>query len=97
MECLNTVEAISSRLRQMHQALGKNPLLIGIDGKGGSGKSTLAARLAETYEDLQIVEVDDFYLPESMRGEEAIGSNFDWRRLREQVLEPLFHARVTEY
>ncbi len=70
-------------------------LLVGIDGRGGSGKSTLARQLERSASDLTVVEFDDFYLSlkerkgRASRGEAEIGGNFDWRRLREQVLAPL--------
>jgi uridine kinase len=46
--------------------------------------------------------VDDFFLPSRHRScgspsEKAIGSDFDWRRLREQVLKPLRQGRLARY
>lgn len=70
-------------------------LLIGIDGRGGSGKSTLARRIAALAPDTTIVEFDDFYRPSPQRrrrreiGDIEIGGDFDWRRVRDQMLEPL--------
>src|SRR5689334_15473078 len=70
-------------------------LLIGIDGRGGSGKSTFARRLERAGDDVAVVEIDDFYRTEHERlaraanGDTEIGGNFDWRRLRDQVLLPL--------
>ncbi len=69
--------------------------MVGIDGRGGSGKSTLARTLERTDPDIAVVEFDDFYRPSSARdtrateGDTEIGGNFDWRRLRNQVLAPL--------
>ena len=65
-------------------------LLIGIDGRGGAGKSTLARSLAAG----AVIEFDDFYLTERTA---EIGGNFDWRRLREQVLAPLAADRAARY
>jgi uridine kinase len=73
----------------------RRTLVIAIDGRGGSGKSTLARRLERAGDDVAIVEIDDFYRPEYERlelaasGHTEIGGNFDWRRLRDQVLVPL--------
>ena len=73
----------------------QNTLLVGIDGRGGSGKSTLARQLEQSASDVTVVEFDDFYLrhqdreARASRGDTEIGGNFDWRRLREQVLAPL--------
>jgi uridine kinase len=69
--------------------------LVGIDGRGGSGKSTLARELAARLADAAVVEFDDFYRSAAERaartaeGDAEIGGDFDWRRLRDQVLEPL--------
>jgi uridine kinase len=78
-------------------------LLVGIDGRGASGKSTLARALERAADDLAVVEFDDFYLPSAdrearaARGDTEIGGNFDWRRLRDQVLLPLSRDRPAEY
>jgi uridine kinase len=80
--------------------------LVAIDGGGGAGKSSLAKKLEAhlTAADLpvSIVEVDDFFLPLGHRSpapssENAIGSDFDWLRLRDQVLNPLRHGRPARY
>lgn len=69
-------------------------LLIGIDGCGGSGKSTLANKLKKEDLDVNLVPMDDFFLPSSQRidavpGEKPIGSDFDWKRVFKEVIEPL--------
>ena len=69
-------------------------LLVGVDGCGGSGKSALAAWIARSVEDPAIVHVDDFHVP---AGGEAVGGHFDWRRLVQQVLEPLAEGRAARY
>ena len=66
-------------------------LLVGIDGPGGAGKSTFTQGLARRRSDVTVVEMDDFFLPSSARlpGEtrsKPIGADFDWQRLRAQVL-----------
>lgn len=72
----------------------QRPLLVCIDGLGGSGKSTIARGLAAACDDVQIVQVDDFYRPSSGRhtgsvADRPIGADFDLNRLRTEVLLPL--------
>jgi uridine kinase len=69
--------------------------IIVIDGPGGSGKSFLAKKLCVLLEDCEIVHFDDFYLPHS--DSEIIGSNFDWRRLIDQVLLPVTKHSNSKY
>jgi len=68
--------------------------LIAVDGRGGSGKSTLARHMASKLENASVVEVDNFWLPIDVRPErEKViaepGSDYDWERLRDQVILPL--------
>jgi len=63
--------------------------IVAIDGCGGSGKSTLANKLAARVGDVAVVRTDDFY------GLEA--EAWDWRRLRDQVLDPLSADRPARY
>ena len=69
-------------------------LLLGIDGCGGSGKTTFAANLQALNPEITVVHMDDFFRPTSQRlprnlAAQQVGSDFDWVRLRSQVLEPL--------
>ncbi|MGA1839236.1 MAG: uridine kinase family protein [bacterium] len=77
----------------------QNTLLVGIDGVGGSGKSTLAMVFAKLSPDVQIVHIDDFYLPSNIQPEkqQIIGDLYDWRRLKTQVLKPLSENRPAKY
>ncbi|HXH34442.1 MAG TPA: hypothetical protein VNJ54_08535 [Plantibacter sp.] len=90
-----------ARLRQIRRR--QQTLLVGIDGRGGSGKSTLARQLERSAPDVTVVEFDDFYLPLRerealvLRGITEIGGNFDWRRLRKQVLAPLSRDEDAAY
>lgn len=79
----------------------KAVLLIAIDGCGGAGKSTVATELAAKLRDGQIVHIDDFYKPKGQRIEitdqTPIHSNFEFERLKQQVLQPLGHLTVAKY
>lgn len=79
-------------VEQIARIAAKRPtrtLFVGIDGPGGAGKSTFAARVAALVPRAVIVHVDDFaapHLPE-----------WDWDRLREQLLLPLVAGRPAHY
>ncbi|RKU14674.1 uridine kinase [Candidatus Poribacteria bacterium] len=79
-------------------------LLVAIDGPGGAGKSTLAQLLKEHLKTLgwlvAVVKHDDFYLPYSQRENQqvqVIGRDFDWERLRDQVLTPIREGQSAHY
>ena len=79
-------------------------LLVAIDGPGGAGKSTLAQLLKEQLKTLgwivAVVKHDDFYLPSHQRENQqmgVIGRDFDWERLRDQVLTPIREGRSAHY
>lgn len=79
----------------------KGLLLVAIDGCGGAGKSTLATNLATTLANSQIVHIDDFYKPKEERieitNDTPVHSNFEFDRLKHQVLEPLKQGAVAKY
>jgi uridine kinase len=101
------VQRIDGIVQQFAELAGQRPtILVAIDGCGGAGKTVLATRLSEalstTGRRIDIVHVDDFYLPSALRStdnaqEKLIGANFDWQRLREQVLVPLRAERDASY
>jgi len=80
--------------RDLHQLvayfnnISKNQdrFIIAIYGPGGSGKSFFLEKLSSVLKNYDIVHFDDFYLPKY--DPEIVGSNFDWRRLIDQVLSP---------
>ncbi len=79
-------------------------LLVAIDGLGGAGKSTLAQLLEQQLITLSwtvaVVKHDDFYFPSNQRESQparAIGCDFDWERLRDQVLMPVKAGQSTHY
>ncbi len=81
----------------------RRTVLVGIDGRGGSGKSTLAMELAALLADVAVVQFDDFYRAADERkltaasSDDEVGGNFDWRRARDQVLQPLSNGEVARY
>ena len=78
-------------------------LLVGIDGRGGSGKSTLGRALSALIDSSVVIEFDDFYRTArerrrpGMEWDGEIGGNFDWRRVRDQVLAPLRDDHPARY
>lgn len=80
----------------------QSTLLIGIDGCGGSGKSTFADKIKEELSNVTIVHKDDFYFPSSQiintnPTKKVIGADFDWKRLLNQVLEPISQEKEGYY
>jgi uridine kinase len=78
----------------------RNTLIVGIDGASASGKSTIAYKLKELDNRVIIVHMDDFYRPSEEQKAiipEVIGANFDWERVRKQVLTPLTHNKFGRY
>jgi uridine kinase len=78
-------------------------LLIGIDGPGAAGKSVFAVALASALRgNAAIVAMDDFFRPSAERlpgdpRDKPIGADFDWQRMRDQVLRPLTSESVAHY
>ena len=79
-------------------------LLVAIDGLGGAGKSTLAQLLEQQLKTLgwivAVVKHDDFYLPSNQRKNQqagTVGRDFDWERLRHQVLLPIRRGGTAHY
>ena len=69
----------------------RETFVIAIDGRAASGKSTLAARLAEIL-DTDIVHMDDFFLPPSLRTAERLaepGGNVHYERFAETIISHL--------
>lgn len=62
---------------------------VGIDGFGAAGKTSLARWLATELHDAVVIHVDDFAGPRI--------PEWDWQRLRDQVLEPLRADRLGRY
>jgi uridine kinase len=76
--------------------------VVGIDGAGAAGKTSLAITLAAaSTTPAVVVRFDDFYLPKARRAPLVHGHppepNFDWQRLRCEVLLPLSEGRPARY
>jgi uridine kinase len=80
--------------------------LVGLDGLGGAGKTVLAENIRQQLETdrfpVVTVHNDDFYLPSVNRNRlpadvKPIGGDFDWMRLRDQVLMPLRSGQIAKY
>jgi uridine kinase len=81
-------------------------VLVAIDGPGGAGKSTFSVALATALKNsgvpTAVVQIDDFFLPSDCRShgspsEKSIGADFDWQRMRDQVLIPLSCGEGARY
>jgi para-aminobenzoate synthetase len=89
--------------RRLCDRPGNVPILVALDGGSGSGKSTLGASVAVEL-DAVVVESDDFFATEITDAEwdalspsERAAAVIDWRRLREEALEPLLAGRVASW
>lgn len=101
---LETFEALARSLNARPRL--RKTLLVGVDGPGGAGKSTFAEGLAVALTALReraaIVHLDDFYRPAAERLQGPLESrppagDYDWERLREQVLQPLAQDQPARY
>lgn len=81
-------EAIGEVVRLAAEEAGQT-LFVGVDGRAGSGKSTLADAVAAAVPGSVLIHVDDFAGP--------LVPEWDWARLRTQVLLPLLAGRPGRY
>jgi uridine kinase len=90
---LMTIDDIANQIKKTH--LEKRPIIIAVEGFGGAGKSTFAAKLRDELGDAYVIDIDDFFLKEKIS--DAIKSNFDRKRLEEQVLLPIKNGHPAAY
>jgi uridine kinase len=72
------------------QLPNKETVIVAIDGRCGSGKTTFASILANELNG-QIIHMDDFFLPVSLRTKERLqqpGENIHYERFNEEVIIP---------
>jgi uridine kinase len=93
-------------ISELQAAASRSVVLVGVDGQGGAGKTAWSAGLAEAMrpwgQASAIVHFDDFFLPSAERprgtaNARPIGGDFDWRRLRDEVLLPLRDGHAARY
>jgi uridine kinase len=94
-------------VRQLQAAAARqSTILVGVDGLGGAGKTVLAealvGNLRSAGQPAAVVHFDDFFLPSAQRpsgtpGTKPIGGDFDWCRLRDEVLLPLRANQFARY
>ncbi len=95
--CQSITIAIRNLLTQ------KKPIVVALDGGSGAGKSTLASLIAAEFE-TSLIPLDDFFsaqIPDdhwdTFSVEEKLKNIFDWKRLRNQVLEPLLAGKNAQW
>lgn len=77
----------------------KSNAIVAIDGMCASGKTTLANTLAEEF-GMQVIHMDDFFLPVEMRTAERLsqaGGNVHYERFIDEVIIPLQNHSDFEY
>ena len=96
---LQELVATVQRLQQRTTA----PIVIAIDGRSGAGKSTVTAALSEAL-GATSVPCDDFFAAHISAGEwdarapaRRAADALDWRRLREEAIEPLRAGRPARW
>ena len=79
------------------------PFVVAVDGGSGAGKSTFASLLKNEL-DATLIPLDDFFsadIPDSQWDEfsveERLNRVFDWRRLRENAIEPLLAGKPAKW
>jgi uridine kinase len=81
-------------------------ILVGVDGLGGAGKTVFSVAMARSLrsagQPAVVVHFDDFFFPSAERSigtpeTKPIGGDFDWRRLRDDVLLPLRGNQIARY
>jgi uridine kinase len=77
------------------RAKEKKHTIIALSGFGGAGKSTLARQLMNLLGQAEVVSLDDFILNRLANLSSDWSTGFDWKRLVEQVLQPLSEGKDT--
>lgn len=86
------VESISQLVKEIQKKSIPKTYVIALSGFGGAGKSTFAQKLHENLDKSTVIHLDDFIVDQlSIRSADWDG--FDWKRLIQQVLEPLHEGK----
>lgn len=73
------------------------PILIAVDGFGGAGKSTLACDLCTALGSAYVIGIDDFIVKDKVLDTSWDSGVFDYVRLENQVLRPVFNRESVQY
>lgn len=99
------VDAFENILAEIRRLLSEHPtpVVLALDGGSGAGKSTLASLIANEC-DTALIPMDDFFsadIPDSrwdeFSVEQRLNCVFDWRRLRENAIEPLLRGHPAKW
>ncbi len=99
----NKFDCLTQLLSSLDKASRKrSTLLVAIDGCGGSGKSTLANEIQQAHDNVTVVHMDNFFLSsdqlvDAPPKQKPVGADFDWKRLLNQVLEPVSRDKEGRY
>lgn len=96
----STTDAVLDLIKS---AGGHDRVMVAIDGMSAAGKSTLASLVVEKLPDAELIRGDDFYRVMdndarfALSPDEGFNQDFDWQRLRHEVLEPLRAGRTARF
>jgi uridine kinase len=89
---LHDIDELTGEIKRRSAATA--PFIVALDGRSGTGKSTLAKELANRLEATAITQ-DDFYTGgalvdwNKLTAQQKADLVIDWRRVRQEALEPL--------
>jgi uridine kinase len=77
--------------------------LVAIEGHSAAGKTSLAKVVAESFSDVTVIHMDDFYRVMNVEERERLDARrgyelyYDWQRLEQDVLKPLSQGQAGSY
>ena len=90
--CYAKALPIASKIHKLLEGSAKRPLIAALDGRTMAGKSTLADLFCRIFPKTCIIEMNDFFLPTSLRTIKRLaehGGNIHYERFAEEVLKGL--------
>ena len=97
---LQLIRKIDSRYREkFRENTGRNSFIIAIDGNCASGKTSLSG-LLRMYFDCNVIPMDDFFLPPSLRTAKRLaepGGNVHYERFKDEIMQPLQNGSPISY